>query len=204
MKATSEELPDAREIKLGSNHARNLLVSGRVRRDERRHVNGISDGLITRRVDYIAQHLLGILNAAALLILVAQEDQLVLLAGPETAHALFVDLDQPKREEILGQHDHLVLIRVLGELMPQREQTRHVREHRSTPQRIAFVAQHRLALEFRHVLVQARLVVALVLKVILMQPQAHAHRWQRDPLENLHVGKDPLVLGRLDSNVAFE
>ena len=46
----------------------------------------------------------------------------MLLTGPETPHTLFVDLDEAKREEVLAQHDDFILVRVLGELMTEREE----------------------------------------------------------------------------------
>jgi hypothetical protein len=52
--------------------------------------------------------LFGILNTATLLIIIPQEDQFVLLAGPKASHTLFVQLDHAKRKKVFVQHDDLV------------------------------------------------------------------------------------------------
>lgn len=57
--------------------------------------------------------LFGVLDAPALLIAVTQIDQLLLLAGPESAHALAVQFDDPEAEESLVEHDDLVFVRVV-------------------------------------------------------------------------------------------
>ena len=199
-----EHVEQAAKGELGSDDARQLLVRARVGGGERRDVDGIPNGLIARRVDDVAQHLFGILNAAALVVLVAQEDELVLLAGPEAAHTLLVELDDAKAQMALVQHDHLVLVRVVAELVTQREERGDVAEHGATPHRIALVGDDRLGVELGDVLVQRRLVAHLVLEVVLMQAQAHAHRTYHHLFEYVHVGEDPLVLERLNAHVALE
>lgn len=62
-----------------------------------RHVDGISDWLITGGVDHVAQSLLGVLNAAALRVSVPQEHQLLLLPGPEASDTLFIHLQHESR-----------------------------------------------------------------------------------------------------------
>ena len=56
------------------------------------------------------------------MIFVAQKDELMLLTGPKAAHALTIELDDAKREEILVQHDDFILIGVFGELVTQGKQ----------------------------------------------------------------------------------
>lgn len=57
-------------------------------------VDGVSDGLITGRVDHVPQGLLGVLDASSFRIPVPQEDQLLLLSGPQPAHTLPVHLKE--------------------------------------------------------------------------------------------------------------
>ena len=54
VKAIGQKGENASKADLGSENARDLLVRGRVRGDERRDVDGIADGLIARRVDDVA------------------------------------------------------------------------------------------------------------------------------------------------------
>lgn len=60
--------------------------------DERRYVDGVAHGLVAARVYQVAKHVFGVLNAATLWILVAQEYLLALLACPETTNAFAVEL----------------------------------------------------------------------------------------------------------------
>lgn len=73
-------------------HRPELAVAPSVRRGERGDVDRVSDGLITRGVDHVAQRLLGVLNAASLGVPVPQEDQLLLLSGPEPTYTLPIHL----------------------------------------------------------------------------------------------------------------
>lgn len=59
---------------------------------ERGDVDRVSDGLITGRVDHVPQGLLGVLDTPSFRIPVPQEDQLLLLSGPQPAHTLPVYL----------------------------------------------------------------------------------------------------------------
>lgn len=61
-----------------------------------RYVNWISDRLVTRRVDHVAQGLLSVLDATALWVSVSQEHKLLLLPSPETSDTFFIHL-QHKR-----------------------------------------------------------------------------------------------------------
>lgn len=61
-----------------------------------RYIDGIADGLVTRRIDHVSQSLLGILNAPALWVSVSQEHQLLLLPCPKASDTFFIHL-QHKR-----------------------------------------------------------------------------------------------------------
>ncbi len=63
---------------------------------QRGHIDGISNGLVTRRVDHVSQRLLGVLNAPALRVSVPQEHQLLLLPCPKASDTFFIHL-QHKR-----------------------------------------------------------------------------------------------------------
>lgn len=69
-----------------------LAVTSSVWGGEGGDVDGVSNRLITGRVDHVAQCLLGILDAATLGVSVPQEDQLLLLPSPESTHTLSVHL----------------------------------------------------------------------------------------------------------------
>lgn len=58
------------------------------------HVHGVAQRLVTRRVDHVSEGLLGVLDAAALWVAVAQEHQLLLLAGPQAPYTLLIDLEE--------------------------------------------------------------------------------------------------------------
>ena len=57
-------------------------------------VDGIADGKVHGGVDHVAQGLLVVLNGAPLAVMVTEEDELVLLAGPQCSHAFTVDLQE--------------------------------------------------------------------------------------------------------------
>lgn len=57
-------------------------------------IDRVSDGLVTGRVNHVPQGLFGILDAAAFRVSVPQEDQLLLLSGPQPAHTLSVHLKE--------------------------------------------------------------------------------------------------------------
>ena len=77
-----------------------LLVRARVGRGEWRHVDGVADRLVARRVDHVAQRLLRVLNASAFGISIAQEDELLLLAGPQAANHFPVDLKRTENRNV--------------------------------------------------------------------------------------------------------
>ena len=81
-------------------HRAELGVAPSVGGGERGHVDGVTDGLVARRVDHVAQRLLGVLDAATLRVPVPQEDQLLLLPRPQPAHALPVHLPEVKRDDV--------------------------------------------------------------------------------------------------------
>lgn len=58
-----------------------------------RDIDRVTNRLVARRIDNVAQHLLGILNRATLLVAIAQKDEFLLLACPESAHTFAIDLD---------------------------------------------------------------------------------------------------------------
>lgn len=70
-----------------------LLVSPHVGGGERGHKHGISQRLVTGGVDHVSQSLLRVLDASALRVTVAEEDELLLLACPQPSHTLFIDLN---------------------------------------------------------------------------------------------------------------
>ncbi|RNA15813.1 hypothetical protein BpHYR1_026452 [Brachionus plicatilis] len=167
-------------------------------------VNWISDGLITRRIDYVPKNLLGILYGAPFLVFVAQKNQLMLLSSPETPHALSINFDHSERQHILIQHDYFVLIRVLGKLMPQRQQAGHTGQHSAPPHRVSLITDHTLLVKLGQTFMQTLLVSQVTLKVVLVQSKSHADRWQHNFFQQIHVIEDPFVFGRLDANVPFE
>ena len=77
-----------------------LLVCGRVRRCQGRHVDGVADGLVAGGVDHVAQRLLGVLDAASLRIAITEKDQLLLLSGPQPSHTLTVHLEQNNNNKL--------------------------------------------------------------------------------------------------------
>lgn len=86
-----------------SPHGAQLAVAPGVRGGERRDVDGVTDGLVTRRVDHVPQGLLGVLNAAALRVAIAQENQLLLLPRPQASDTFSVDL------QVAAQNNRLVM-----------------------------------------------------------------------------------------------
>ena len=83
------DIPDADRA---SQYVSQLGVGVAVGRGQRRNVDGISNGLVARRVDHVPQSLLGVLNAAAFWVPVSQEHQLLLLTCPKASDTLFVHL----------------------------------------------------------------------------------------------------------------
>lgn len=63
---------------------------------QRRHVDGVPDGLVARRVNHVPQGLFGVLDAAPLRVPVSEEDQLLLLPRPKAPDAFFVDLQRER------------------------------------------------------------------------------------------------------------
>lgn len=63
---------------------------------QRRYIDGISDGLVARRIDHVSQSLLGVLNATAFWVSVSQEHQLLLLPCPKASDAFFIHLQQKR------------------------------------------------------------------------------------------------------------
>lgn len=59
---------------------------------QRRHVDGVSNGLVARGVDHVTQGLLGILDAPALWVPVSEEHQLLLLPRPQAPDTFLVHL----------------------------------------------------------------------------------------------------------------
>ena len=205
VKTHEQKIVNAFKAHLGAEKALHLLVRTRIRRGQLGHINRIANGLITRRIDDIAQHLLGILYGATLLILVAQEDELMLLTRPKAAHTLPVEFDDSKRQVTLVEHHHFVLVRVLGELVSQREQRVHTVEDGDAPPLVSLVADHTFGVELRYVGVQTLVVVCVVLKVVLVESQAHSHGWQQDVAgDAMRVHAYPFVFARLEFEVAFE
>ena len=62
------------------------------RRLERRDVDRVSYGEVHGRVDHVAESGLVVLDGATLCVTVPEEDELILLAGPERTHTLSVHL----------------------------------------------------------------------------------------------------------------
>ena len=89
-----EETLDAAQAELPAQHGQGtqLLMGGGVGRGEGRDVDGVADGLVAGRVDHVAQSLLGVLDAPTFRVAVAEVDELLLLARPQTAHTLPVHL----------------------------------------------------------------------------------------------------------------
>lgn len=75
-------------------HGTQLAMAPGIRRGERGDIDGVTDGLVTRRVDHVPQGLFGVLNAAALRVAIAQENQLLLLPRPQASDTLSVDLER--------------------------------------------------------------------------------------------------------------
>ena len=82
----------AAQTQLTADDTRVLRMRATVRSSERRHIDGVADWLIARRVDHVAQGLLGVLDTASFWIAIAQEDQLLLLPRPQASNALAIYL----------------------------------------------------------------------------------------------------------------
>ena len=70
---------------------------------------------------------------SAFLIAVAQVDELLLLAGPQSADALAVQFDDAEAEIALVEHDDLVLVRRVVDHVAQRQQRRYALTASSQP-----------------------------------------------------------------------
>jgi len=56
------------------------------------HLHGVPQRLVAGGVHHVPERLLGVLDASSLRVPVPQEHQLLLLAGPQPAHTLLIDL----------------------------------------------------------------------------------------------------------------
>ena len=83
------------EPKDGPEEAHELHVRLGEGGEQRRHVDRVAERLVARRVDHVAQHLLRVLDAAALRVPVAHAHELLLLRRPQAAHTLAVQLRAP-------------------------------------------------------------------------------------------------------------
>ena len=109
MPGADHEAADVAHADGPAQHARKLRVRVAVGGGEGRDVDGVADGLVARRVDHVAQRLLGVLDAAALRVPVAQEDQLLLLPRPQAAHTLPVHLQGSEEGDGQNQRINQVL-----------------------------------------------------------------------------------------------
>lgn len=163
-------------------------------------VDGVSDGLVTGRVNHIPQSLFGILDAAAFRVPVTQENQLLLLSGPQPAHTLPVHLkevisysnatvkytllpinrnsaakhlDDSEAEEAFVQHDDLVLVTAVIHNMSESKQRRHVSQNSAAPNRIALVRDQHFLFVSSDGIVQHHWVLILIRRgeVILWSKQ---------------------------------
>lgn len=96
MPGADNKVSDIADADWASQDVSELGVRVAVGGGQRRHIDGISDGLVTRRIDHVSQSLLGVLNAPALWVSVSQEHQLLLLPCPKASDTFFIDL-QHKR-----------------------------------------------------------------------------------------------------------
>ena len=96
MPGADNKVSDVPDADGASQDVPKLRVRVAVGGGQRRYVDGVSDGLVTRRIDHVSQGLLGVLNAPALRVSVSEEHQLLLLPRPEASHTFFIHL-QPKR-----------------------------------------------------------------------------------------------------------
>ncbi len=137
-------------------------------------IDRVSYGLVTGRVNHVPQGLFGILDATAFRVPVPQEDQLLLLPGPQPTHTLSVHLkeaierdsygnatiryivhaykqasaakhlDDSEAEETFVQHDDLVLVTSVIHNVAESKQRRHVGQDSAAPHRVAFVRDKHL------------------------------------------------------------
>lgn len=82
-----------------------LRVAAGQRGGEGRHVDGVAERLVAGGVDHVAQRLLGVLDAAALGVAVAQKHQLLLLPRPQATHTLTVDLRATRKGQGAGTRE---------------------------------------------------------------------------------------------------
>lgn len=140
------------------------------------------------------------------MIAIAQVDELLLLAGPESANAFAVQLDDAEAQEPLVEHYDLVVVRVVVDDVAQREQRRHAGQDGPPPRGVPLVRDDELLLVVRDGLVEDARVVVLVgaREVVLVEFERHAHARRHHPPQELHVVEHPLVAQRGDAEVAFE
>ena len=162
---------------------------------QRGNIDGVADGLVTRGVDYVPQRLLGVLDAASLRVSVPQEDELLLLARPQSSDALSVEFDHPEAEVPLVEHDDLVLVRPVVHHVPERQQRLGAGEDGVSPGWVALVANHEALLVAADGLVQHAVLLVLVWahEVVLVQLQTHPNCWGHHSSQQLHIEEDPLV-----------
>lgn len=67
-------------------------MGAQVGRGQRGDIHGVAQGLVTGGVDEVPQDLLVVLDAAPLWVAVSEEDELLLLPGPEPTDTLLVHL----------------------------------------------------------------------------------------------------------------
>lgn len=70
---------------------------------ERGDIHGVPQGLVTGGIDQVPKDPLVVLNAAALGVAVAEEDELLLLPGPKAADAFSVHLQRGEDAEESGR-----------------------------------------------------------------------------------------------------
>ena len=58
------------------------------------HVDGVAERQVHRGVGHVSQHRLSILDGSPLAVVIPDEEQLVLLAGPKAPHTLTVHLQR--------------------------------------------------------------------------------------------------------------
>lgn len=106
----NEGLLDEGEADWAATDSTDLLVGVAVGGGERRHIDGVTDGLITGGVDDVPESLLGVLDGASLWVTVPQVDELLLLPRPQPPHTLPVHLDDAEGQMAFVEHDDLVLV----------------------------------------------------------------------------------------------
>eukprot|EP00160_Parvularia_atlantis_P017179 Unigene5799_Nuclearia_a/m.17723 Unigene5799_Nuclearia_a/g.17723 ORF Unigene5799_Nuclearia_a/g.17723 Unigene5799_Nuclearia_a/m.17723 type:complete len:575 (-) Unigene5799_Nuclearia_a:446-2170(-) len=179
----------------------------RVRRRDGRDEDWVADGQVAGLRHEVADGRAHLLNRPALAVLVAVEDELVLLRRPQPAHALAVDLDRPEFGVLHVEHDDVVLLGLVlvVDRLAHAQQRRAVGHHGVSPLGLALVADDQVLgvlLHYAVLLVQVRVLLGQR-DVVLVQLQGHA-RAALDELQQRKVAEDPLVLRRRDAHVAAE